>query len=99
MCTFRQALREIIEDDVQDIISLEKDIIKETYNYIKDYFDINTNDIKISENNSILIQLFYDKNKIEEIEEKMNCCGFYLIRTTPTFENSVILQFVTNIYE
>lgn len=94
MCTFRQALNEIIEDDIQDLFLSMRNSVYETYDFIKDYFNLKNDKIKITKDNGILIEVHQDNNFIEEIKQIMNKRDMFLTTITPTFEDSVILQFV-----
>lgn len=94
MCTFRQSLNEIIEDDIKDLFISMSDNVYETYNFIKDYFKFENNKIKISNDNNIIIEVHQDDKIIEEIKQIMNERDMFLSTITPTFEDSVIIQFV-----
>lgn len=94
MCTFRQALNEIIEDDIQDLFLSMRNSVYEAYDFIKDYFNLKNDKIKITKDNGILIEVHQDNNFIEEIKQIMNKRDMFLTTITPTFEDSVILQFV-----
>lgn len=94
MCTFRQSLNEIIEDDIKDLFISMSDNVYETYNFIKDYFKFENNKIKISNDNDIIIEVHQDDKIIEEIKQIMNERDMFLSTITPTFEDSVIIHFV-----